>query len=103
MAVAFYHYKVCSVLIPLGTSTHRKLLTWCCCFCFLQDMPGWGDDMNLVLSLKEVIRFLLDLRKKDYEAIRGGFSGEITASLLQCCLLEHMLSFHSYLRFSLQS
>jgi hypothetical protein len=44
----------------------------------MQDMPGWGDDMNLVLSLKEVIRFLLDLRRKDYEAIRGGFSGEQT-------------------------
>ncbi|WIA22604.1 hypothetical protein OEZ86_009587 [Tetradesmus obliquus] len=37
-----------------------------------QDMPGWGDDINLVNSLKTVVHFLLKQRQRDYRENRAG-------------------------------
>lgn len=38
-----------------------------------QDMPGWGDDINLVNSLRTVVGFLLKQRQMDFHAQDGGF------------------------------
>jgi hypothetical protein len=46
--------------------------------CALQDMPGWGDDINLVNSLKTVLDFLLKQRQKDYIKNKAGLTGEFT-------------------------
>lgn len=47
---------------------------------FYQDMPGWGDDINLVNSLKTVIHFILKQRQKDYTASKAGQTGVNTAA-----------------------
>jgi hypothetical protein len=39
-------------------------------------MPGWGDDINLVNSLKTVVDFLLKQRQKDYIKNKAGLIGE---------------------------
>ncbi|WIA39364.1 hypothetical protein OEZ86_005472 [Tetradesmus obliquus] len=39
-----------------------------------QDMPGWGDDINLVNSLKTVLDFLLKQRQKDYIRNKAGLT-----------------------------
>jgi hypothetical protein len=46
-------------------------------FLQLQDMPGWGDDINLVNSLKTVLDFLLKQRQKDYIKNKAGLIGEV--------------------------
>lgn len=37
-----------------------------------QDMPGWGEDVNIRRYLRTVISFLLSRRAKDFEALGGG-------------------------------
>lgn len=41
------------------------------CTFVLQDMPGWGDDMDLIRYLRVVTTFLLEQRIKDYEKLGG--------------------------------
>jgi hypothetical protein len=41
----------------------------------LQDMPGWGDEIDLVNNLKTVVGFLLEQRKKDLLAEKAGVTG----------------------------
>lgn len=41
----------------------------------VQDMPGWGDDINLVNSLRTVVDFLLKQRQKDYIHHKAGLTG----------------------------
>jgi hypothetical protein len=48
----------------------------------LQDMPGWGDEIDLVNNLKTVVGFLLEQRKKDLLAEKAGVTGT-------CFLKEH--------------
>jgi hypothetical protein len=50
----------------------------------LQDMPGWGDEIDLVNNLKTVVGFLLEQRKKDLLAEKAGVTGT-------CCLKEHLV------------
>jgi hypothetical protein len=45
----------------------------------LQDMPGWGDEIDLVNNLKTVVGFLLEQRRKDLLAQKAGVTGV-------CCL-----------------
>jgi hypothetical protein len=55
-----------------------------CCACklaititaFLQDMPGWGDEFDLVSNLKTVVQFLLEQRKKDLVDNKAGVTGD---------------------------
>jgi hypothetical protein len=42
---------------------------------FLQDMPGWGDEIDLVSNLKTVVQFLLEQRKKDLVDNKAGVTG----------------------------
>lgn len=37
-----------------------------------QDMPGWGEDLNLRRYLRTVVTFLLTRRAKDYDLLGGG-------------------------------
>jgi hypothetical protein len=36
-----------------------------------QDMPGWGEDLNLRRYLHQVISFIMSCQEKDYELLRG--------------------------------
>jgi hypothetical protein len=38
-------------------------------------MPGWGDEIDLVSSLKAVVTFLLEQRKKDLLDNKAGVTG----------------------------
>lgn len=37
----------------------------------LQDMPGWGEDLNLRRYLRTIITFLLTMRAKDYDMLNN--------------------------------
>jgi hypothetical protein len=39
---------------------------------YLQDMPGWGDDVNLRRYLRTVMTYLLSRRAKDYDLLGSG-------------------------------
>lgn len=39
-------------------------------------MRGWGDDINLVNSLRTVVGYLLKQRQMDFHAQDGGFPGD---------------------------
>ncbi|KAF6251735.1 Septin-domain-containing protein [Scenedesmus sp. NREL 46B-D3] len=56
-----------------------------------QDMPGWGDDVNLTRYLRVVASFLLEQRIRDYEKLHGGCSfdpntmcGQLPYSITAC-------------------
>lgn len=38
----------------------------------VQDMPGWGDDINLRRYVRTVMTYLLSRRAKDYELLGSG-------------------------------
>ena len=48
----------------------------------LQDVPGWGDDINLVNNLRAVVEFLLRQRQLDYISNRAGRKGKNILPLL---------------------
>eukprot|EP00878_Enallax_costatus_P014348 GHUV01015008.1.p1 GENE.GHUV01015008.1~~GHUV01015008.1.p1 ORF type:complete len:461 (+),score=142.02 GHUV01015008.1:140-1522(+) len=57
----------------------------------IQDMPGWGDDINLVRYLRVVVDFILAQRAKDYELLAGSrglnetaMCGQLQNSLTAC-------------------
>lgn len=57
----------------------------------VQDMPGWGDDINLVRYLRVVVDFILAQRAKDYEILAGSrglnetaMCGQLQNSLTAC-------------------
>lgn len=55
----------------------------CCAMlcCALQDMPGWGEDLNLRRYLRNVISYVLSRREKDYHLLGGsGFSPRVGAT-----------------------
>jgi hypothetical protein len=41
----------------------------------LQDMHGWGDEIDLVSNLKTVVQFLLEQRNKDLLDNKAGGTG----------------------------
>ena len=41
-------------------------------------MPGWGDEIDLVSSLKTVVSFLLEQRKKDLQDNKAGVTGGLS-------------------------
>ena len=41
----------------------------------LQDMPGWGDEIDLVSNLKTLVQFLLEQRKNDLLDNKAGGTG----------------------------
>lgn len=55
----------------------------------LQDMPGWGDDINLMRYLRIVTSFLLEQRAKDYEKLAGSRNLGETA---MCGQLQHSIT-----------
>ncbi|KAF8067209.1 glpF [Scenedesmus sp. PABB004] len=57
----------------------------------IQDMPGWGDDVNLTRYLRVVATFLLERRIRDYERLDGGraldpaaMTGQLQHSIAAC-------------------
>lgn len=85
------HAGCIACLVPLSVATGRIGLCtvmpvvhvpFAACFptsllpCALKDMPGWGDEINLVSSLKAVVSFLLEQRKKDLLDNKAGVTGE---------------------------
>jgi len=54
-----------------------------------QDMPGWGDDINLMRYLRIVTSFLLEQRAKDYEKLAGSRNLGETA---MCGQLQHSIT-----------
>jgi hypothetical protein len=46
-------------------------------------MPGWGDDINLVNSLRLVVGHLLKQRQLDFHAQDGGFPGEAVRAYVE--------------------
>ncbi|WIA12746.1 hypothetical protein OEZ85_006381 [Tetradesmus obliquus] len=55
----------------------------------IQDMPGWGDDVNLTRYLRAVASFLLEQRIKDYEKLDGGCNFDPTT---MCGQLPHSIT-----------
>ncbi|WIA23940.1 hypothetical protein OEZ85_013580 [Tetradesmus obliquus] len=55
----------------------------------VQDMPGWGDDINLVRYLRVVVDFILQARMKDYEMLAGS-RGLNEAAM--CGQLQHSIT-----------
>lgn len=55
----------------------------------IQDMPGWGDDINLMRYLRIVTSFLLEQRAKDYEKLAGSRNLGETA---MCGQLQHSIT-----------
>ncbi|KAF6246111.1 Septin-domain-containing protein [Scenedesmus sp. NREL 46B-D3] len=55
----------------------------------IQDMPGWGDDINLMRYMRIVTGFLLEQRAKDYERLAGGRTLDKTA---MCGQLQHSIT-----------
>lgn len=55
----------------------------------IQDMPGWGDDINLVRYLKVVLSHILEQRAKDYELLSGS---RAMNSVAMCGQLAHSIT-----------
>lgn len=65
---------------------YQAAFATCCTYCLpctcvvLQDMPGWGDEIDLVSNLKTVVQFLLEQRKKDLMDNKAGVTGDRAAA-----------------------
>lgn len=82
-----------AVLLPAHTILCADPCSWYACMltpdgilacmphAVLQDMPGWGDEIDLVSNLKTVVSFLLEQRKKDLLDNKAGVTGETNC----CC------------------
>lgn len=55
----------------------------------MQDMPGWGDDINLTRYIRAITTYLLEQRSKDYEKLAGIRSLDETA---MCGQLQHSIT-----------
>jgi len=77
-------YALRTVLEPMDIpeSSRRLMMS-------VQDMPGWGDDINLVRYLRIVTDFLLDQRQKDYEKLNGS---RAMSSAAMCGQLQHSVT-----------
>ena len=58
----------------------------------MQDLPGWGDDINLVNNLRTVVDFLLKQRLADLQDNKAGVTGELQkhasdVSTVLCCFV----------------
>lgn len=57
----------------------------------LQDVPGWGDDVNIHGYLQDVMTYIMQQRAADYSELKGGrafakeyVSGCLTHSVTAC-------------------